>query len=82
MPEVWSRRHLLAVAPANERPIRARQARQLAELLEYIIVSADWAPTVPVSSDECKVLSEGTVDRILARSITHSALSTQRLALG
>jgi hypothetical protein len=28
---------LMASAPASERPVRARQVRQLAELLEYIV---------------------------------------------
>ena len=28
--------HVFATAPAEEKPIRARQLRQLAELLEYV----------------------------------------------
>lgn len=31
---------LFSAAPASERPVRARQARQLADLLEYLVRSA------------------------------------------
>jgi hypothetical protein len=30
--------HLFATGPSDERPVRARQIRQLAELLEYVVV--------------------------------------------
>lgn len=32
--------HLFAAAPLNDRPVRARQVRQLAELLEYVVRDA------------------------------------------
>lgn len=32
--------HLFATAPLDDRPVRARQVRQLAELLEYVVREA------------------------------------------